>query len=77
MYALCVCRGEKDTKKEADTVGVSTLRVEHISFPEENHIHLSFLGLCVRVSVCVCVNVSTFIHEYLCNRVCMFIFVCM
>jgi len=36
--------GKKDKKTQADTVGVTSLRVEHISFPKENIIKLDFLG---------------------------------
>lgn len=36
--------GSKDTKEEADTVGVTSLRVEHISLLEDNIIKLDFLG---------------------------------
>ena len=34
----------KDTKEEADTVGVTSLRVEHLTFLENNMIKLDFLG---------------------------------
>jgi DNA topoisomerase-1 len=36
--------GSKDTKEEADTVGVTSLRVEHITLLEDNMIKLDFLG---------------------------------
>ena len=36
--------GSKDTKEEADTVGVTSLRVEHITLLEPNVIKLDFLG---------------------------------
>ena len=36
--------GNKDTKEEADTVGVTSLRVEHITLLENNYIKLDFLG---------------------------------
>jgi DNA topoisomerase-1 len=36
--------GKKDTKDEADTVGVTSLRVEHITLIENNTIKLDFLG---------------------------------
>ncbi len=36
--------GSKDTKEEADTVGVTSLRVEHITLLEDNNIKLDFLG---------------------------------
>ena len=48
--------GSKDTKEEADTVGVTSLRVEHITLQEDNVIKLDFLGkdsvrYCRKVSV--------------------------
>jgi len=36
--------GKKDTKDEADTVGVTSLRVEHITLMDNNTIKLDFLG---------------------------------
>ena len=36
--------GKKNKKHQADTVGVTSLRVEHITFPSENVIKLDFLG---------------------------------
>lgn len=36
--------GNKDTKEEADTVGVTSLRVEHLTLLENNIIKLDFLG---------------------------------
>ena len=36
--------GKKDSKEEADTVGVTSLRVEHITLHEDNIIKLDFLG---------------------------------
>lgn len=36
--------GNKDTKEQADTVGVTSLRVEHISLIGDNTIKLDFLG---------------------------------
>jgi len=36
--------GNKDTKEEADTVGVTSLRVEHLTLLENNTIKLDFLG---------------------------------
>lgn len=36
--------GSKDTKEEADTVGVTSLRVEHITLLDDNMIKLDFLG---------------------------------
>jgi len=48
--------GKKDTKKKADTVGVTSLRVEHIELVPPNIIKLDFLGkdsirYCKRTSV--------------------------
>jgi len=48
--------GSKDTKEEADTVGVTSLRVEHITLLDDNIIKLDFLGkdsvrYCRKVSV--------------------------
>lgn len=36
--------GKKDSKEQADTVGVTSLRVEHITLLEDNQIKLDFLG---------------------------------
>lgn len=36
--------GKKDTKEQADTVGVTSLRVEHIILQDNNSIKLDFLG---------------------------------
>jgi len=36
--------GKKDTKDEADTVGVTSLRIEHLTLLENNTIKLDFLG---------------------------------
>jgi DNA topoisomerase-1 len=35
---------EKNTEEEADTVGCCSLKVEHVSFPEETRVHFDFLG---------------------------------
>jgi len=48
--------GKKDSKEQADTVGVTSLRVEHISLLDNNIIKLDFLGkdsirYCRKVSV--------------------------
>ena len=48
--------GKKDSKEEADTVGVTSLRVEHIQLLESNNIKLDFLGkdsvrYCKRIQV--------------------------
>jgi DNA topoisomerase-1 len=62
--------GSKDTKEEADTVGVTSLRVEHINLLEENIIRLDFLGkdsvrYCKKVSVhsLVYKNIQDFIKD--------------
>jgi DNA topoisomerase-1 len=36
--------GKKDSKEQADTVGVTSLRVEHITLLDDNYIKLDFLG---------------------------------
>ena len=36
--------GSKDTKEEADTVGVTSLRVEHVTLLDNNTVRLDFLG---------------------------------
>jgi DNA topoisomerase-1 len=60
--------GSKDTKEEADTVGVTSLRVEHLTLLENNMIKLDFLGkdsvrYCKKVLVIpqVYKNLQTFI----------------
>jgi DNA topoisomerase-1 len=50
--------GSKDTKEEADTVGVTSLRVEHITLMENNTVKLDFLG---KDSVRYCRKVA--VHE--------------
>nr|QFG74335.1 MAG: DNA topoisomerase I-like protein [Megaviridae environmental sample] len=62
--------GKKNTKEKADTVGVTSLRVEHISFLENNVIKLDFLGkdsikFCkkVQVSPDVFRNLKEFVNE--------------
>ena len=38
-------RNEKDTEEAADTVGVCSLRIEHVKlFPETKQVELDFLG---------------------------------
>ena len=54
--------GNKDTKEEADTVGVTSLRVEHISLLDNNIIKLDFLG---KDSVRYCKKVSISNQAYL------------
>ena len=42
---LALCVGDsKDTKEEADTFGVTSLKVEHITLLEDNIIKLDFFG---------------------------------
>ena len=53
--------GSKDTKEEADTVGVTSLRVEHITLLEDNVIKLDFLG---KDSVRYCRKVAVHSHVY-------------
>jgi DNA topoisomerase-1 len=53
--------GNKDTKEEADTVGVTSLRVEHISLLDNNIIKLDFLG---KDSVRYCKKVSVHSQVY-------------
>ena len=50
--------GNKDTKEEADTVGVTSLRVEHITLHEDNIVKLDFLG---KDSVRYCKKIN--VHE--------------
>jgi DNA topoisomerase-1 len=54
--------GSKDTKEEADTVGVTSLRVEHITLMENNTIKLDFLGK-DSVRYCKKVNVHTQVYK--------------
>ena len=53
--------GSKDTKEEADTVGVTSLRVEHITLLEDNKIKLDFLG---KDSVRYCKKVAVHLQIY-------------
>ena len=62
--------GAKDTKEAADTVGVTSLRVEHIMLMEDNYIKLDFLGkdsirYCKRIQVSDSVykNLQDFIKD--------------
>jgi len=62
--------GKKDSKEQADTVGVTSLRVEHITLLDNNTIKLDFLGkdsvrYCKKVSVHTNVynNLKLFIHN--------------
>lgn len=53
--------GSKDTKEEADTVGVTSLRVEHVTLLEDNTIKLDFLG---KDSVRYCKKTTVHSHVY-------------
>lgn len=53
--------GSKDTKEEADTVGVTSLRIEHITLLDDNIIKLDFLG---KDSVRYCKKVSVHAQVY-------------
>jgi DNA topoisomerase-1 len=62
--------GKKDSKEEADTVGVTSLRVEHLQLLDNNTIKLDFLGkdsirYCRKVSVHTDVynNLKEFIYN--------------
>ena len=56
--------GNKDTKEEADTVGVTSLRVEHITLLEGNTIKLDFLGK-DSVRYCRKINVHSQVYKNL------------
>jgi DNA topoisomerase-1 len=56
--------GKKDKKDEADTVGVTSLRVEHLTLMDNNTIKLDFLGK-DSVRYCKKVNVLTPIYNNL------------
>jgi DNA topoisomerase-1 len=58
--------GNKDTKEEADTVGVTSLRVEHISLLENNIIKLDFLGK-DSIRYCKKIAVHSQVYENLLN----------
>ena len=60
--------GKKDSKEEADTVGVTSLRVEHISLLENNTIKLDFLG---KDSVRYCRKIN--VHSNVYNNLILFI----
>ena len=63
--------GKKDSKEEADTVGVTSLRVEHLQLLESNTIKLDFLGK-DSVRYCKKVHVHTDIysnlHDFIKNK---------
>jgi DNA topoisomerase-1 len=56
--------GKKDSKEEADTVGVTSLRVEHLNLLENNTIKLDFLGK-DSVRFCKKINVHKQVYENL------------
>ena len=56
--------GKKDSKEEADTVGVTSLRVEHLTLLDNNLIKLDFLGK-DSVRFCKKVNVHKDVYENL------------
>ena len=53
--------GSKDTKEEADTVGVTSLRVEHITLLDDSNIKLDFLG---KDSIRYCKKVTVHMQVY-------------
>ena len=62
--------GKKDSKEQADTVGVTSLRVEHLTFLENNTNKLNFWGkdsirYCQKISVDsrVYTNLQLFTNE--------------
>ena len=56
--------GKKDTKDEADTVGVTSLRVEHITLLDQNEIKMDFLGK-DSVRYCKKINVLSDVYNNL------------
>jgi DNA topoisomerase-1 len=63
--------GSKDTKEEADTVGVTSLRVEHIILLEDNIVKLDFLGkdsvrYCRKIAVHS--NIYKNLQEFMLNK---------
>ena len=56
--------GKKDSKEQADTVGVTSLRVEHISLLDNNIIKLDFLGK-DSIRYCRKVNIHSKVYENL------------
>lgn len=63
--------GKKDSKEEADTVGVTSLRVEHLQLLESNTIKLDFLGkdsvrYCKKVQVHS--DIYSNLHEFIKNK---------
>ena len=53
--------GNKDTKEQADTVGVTSLRIEHLMLLDNNIIKLDFLG---KDSIRFCKKISVHIDVY-------------
>jgi DNA topoisomerase-1 len=63
--------GKKDSKEEADTVGVTSLRVEHLQLLESNTVKLDFLGkdsvrYCKKIQVHS--DVYSNLHEFIKNK---------
>lgn len=63
--------GKKDSKEEADTVGVTSLRVEHLQLLESNTIKLDFLGkdsvrYCKKVQVHT--DIYSNLHDFIKNK---------
>jgi DNA topoisomerase-1 len=56
--------GKKDSKEQADTVGVTSLRVEHIILLDDNTIKLDFLGK-DSIRYCRKINVHSKVYENL------------
>jgi len=56
--------GKKDSKEQADTVGVTSLRVEHITLYDDNSIKLDFLGK-DSIRYCKKINVHTTVYTNL------------
>ena len=59
--------GKKDVKEQADTVGVTSLRVEHIDLLDNNQVKLDFLG---KDSVKFCKKII--VNEYIYNNLKLF-----
>jgi len=56
--------GKKDTKEQADTVGVTSLRVEHLTLNDNNIIRLDFLGK-DSIRFCKLIPVDTQVYKNL------------
>jgi len=61
--------GKKNTKEKADTVGVTSLRVEHLTFLDTNVIKLDFLG---KDSIRYCKKIK--VHDNIYNNLKTFIY---